>query len=226
MKNETTVPLFIPALSALLVHAEDAKASPLTPEEVLRIRDDAAVIMVASEHAAKMAESRGYADIDPENAWYDWQMLRREMGRKPDLDAGAKFAFVAKDDEAFQNTVVAARSTLDAFRQLLRSRANDGTAFPLVKVLLSEPDYRAYMWLVVKSSNDVGFVGEIFELPGEFTQYVVGQQLDIPDSDVQDWMLNDGGTLYGGYSLRYNRSKMDAAEQGDFDRHVGVTTYA
>jgi uncharacterized protein YegJ (DUF2314 family) len=224
MGNEELVPLFIPALCALLQNMEDKKGSPLNKDEVLSIRDGAAVMMVTKEHFEAMAGSRGYADIDPENCWYDWQMLRRELGREPDLDPGARFSFVNKDDDEFQATIVVAQDTLGKFRGLLADSADK--KFPLVKALLSEPDYRAYIWLSVVSHDSDGFVGEIFELPAEFKKYSVGTRLEVPDSEVQDWMVNDEGTLYGGYSLRYSRSRMTDAEMVAFDKHVGVDSYA
>ena len=84
--NQQLVPVFMPSLSALLLHAEDLKGEPLTADEVLKIRDNAACIMMRPDHAGKMDDSRGYRDIAPENCWYDWQHLRRELGRKPDLE--------------------------------------------------------------------------------------------------------------------------------------------
>jgi hypothetical protein len=61
------VPVFIPALGTLLIHAEDLKGEPLSYGEVIRIRDKAACIMMRTEDARKLDESRGYRDIDPEN---------------------------------------------------------------------------------------------------------------------------------------------------------------
>ena len=217
--------LFMPALCVLLVSAEDAKGSPLNETEVLRIRDAAAVMMVTRDHFNRMAESRGFADVDPKNCWYDWQMLRRHMGRKPDLDAGAKLLFIDKENNDFQAAIVAAQESLGVFRNML----NDSPAtqrLPLVKVLLSEPGYQAYIWLAAVAHDDDGFVGRIFELPGGFTQYAKDMQLAVQDRDIQDWMINDQGTLYGGYSLRYSRANMSDAEKIAFDEHVGVSVYA
>jgi hypothetical protein len=76
-----TVIVFIPSLGALLVRAEDLKGSPLTEEEVLRIRDNAFCITATPEQARGIAESRGYADLDPENVWAEWQQLRTDLGR-------------------------------------------------------------------------------------------------------------------------------------------------
>ncbi len=224
MNKEKLVPLFIPALCVLLVNAEDKKGSPLEEGEVLELRDKAAVMMVSKEHFDAMADSRGYPDLDPENCWYDWQMLRRKMGRKPDLDPGARFSFVGKDDDEFQATIVAAQDALGEFRRLLLDGSHQ--RFPLVKVLLSEPGYRAYIWLSVVSHDNVSFVGEIFELPSDFKEYLVGERIDVPDSAVKDWMINDAGTLHGGYSLRHARSKMSEVERAAFDEHLGVDSYA
>ena len=58
-ENEELVPVFIPALGPLLIHAEDAKGTPLTQTEVLRIRDAAICMMMTVAVAHKLDESRG-----------------------------------------------------------------------------------------------------------------------------------------------------------------------
>jgi hypothetical protein len=80
------VPVFIPALAPLLVRAEQLKGSPLTEDEVLRVRDAANCVMMPPESARQLAESRGYQDIDPENCWEEWQQLRAEL---PGADEGS-----------------------------------------------------------------------------------------------------------------------------------------
>lgn len=225
MQDDALLPLFVPALCTLLIHAEDAKGSPLDEAEALAIRDEASVIMMPPDAIAKMAESRGYADIDPDNCWYDWQMLRRELGRKPDLDPGARVALVSDHDPAFLDTVEHAQRTLDMFRDLLsKDDMRDATA--LVKTLLQETGARAYLWLVVVSHDAEGFVGEIFELPGGFEDHAVGARVAVANADAMDWMINDAGTLHGGFSLRLARSRLAPTERDAFDRHLGVRVYA
>lgn len=223
MHDDDLVPLFMPALCTLLMRAEDTLGRPLDEAEALQIRDQASVIMVARDHAAQMAQSRGYADIDPENCWYDWQMLRRELGRKPDLDPGARVSFVSDADADFVATIQQARNTLPAFRRLLLKLSE--TATPLVKALLEDAAHRAYIWLIITAFDDNGFVGEIFELPHAFSEFEVGQEIAVADVDIMDWMVNDAGVLHGGYSLRLTRSRLPAAEQEGFDQHLGVHTY-
>jgi hypothetical protein len=70
------VPVFMPALAIVLAGAESSKGRRLTEAEVLRIRDNAPCVTMEPEDAAKMAESRGYRDVEPENCWADWHRLR------------------------------------------------------------------------------------------------------------------------------------------------------
>ena len=72
------VPVFLPQLVTMLAHAERQKGSPLTPEEVYSIRDRAGAILMDRSVAEKLFESRG-RDIDPENCWGEWQVLRHEL---------------------------------------------------------------------------------------------------------------------------------------------------
>ncbi len=74
------IPVFVPPLAAILLRAEELKQSPLTQEEVLRIRDEARTTMMRSEIVAQLQISRGYRDIDPSNCWNDWLTLRNERG--------------------------------------------------------------------------------------------------------------------------------------------------
>lgn len=222
-KNDV-VSVFIPSLGAILLNAEDKKGSPLEEPEVLKIRDDAPCITMERSDAEAMNESRGYKDIDPENCWYDWQMLRRELGRKPDIDPGAKITYVSSDDEEFKKTIKTAQETLGSFRNLIKLNGEEN--YPLVKTLLAEPNYQAFMWLVIVEVKDDSFIGEIFELPSEFSEFKVGMSIEISDQNIQDWMINDNGTLYGGFSLRYNRSRMSESEKACFDQHIGVKRYA
>ncbi len=69
----------VPALVAILLNAEGKKGSPLTEKEVLDIRDSSQCMAMPLDVAEKVAEERGYADIDPENAWVEWQSVRLEL---------------------------------------------------------------------------------------------------------------------------------------------------
>ena len=223
--TDDLVPVFMPALVLLLVHAEDKKGEPLTKDEVYSIRDSGACIMMDAGDARKMDDSRGYRDIDPENCWHDWQMARRDMGRKPDIDPGPRFDHVRSSDPAYQQTILEAQESIEQFRAMLPS---DGTARPdaLIKTKLVDGDHSAFMWLNSTATEGDNFTAELFEVPDTLPNFTLGHRYVVTPKELMDWMVNENGRLTGGFSLRYNRAKMTAPEQLDFDRHIGVTEYA
>ncbi|BBB69824.1 hypothetical protein UNDYM_5571 [Undibacterium sp. YM2] len=224
MSEEQLIPVFIPALIALLVHAEDSKGEPLTHAEVLNIRDYANVMMMEKPHADALDESRGYDDIDPENCWYDWQMCRRKMGRQPELDPGARISMSKTDDEGMQQAFAQAQLSLPQFRQLIYS--NTAREYhPLVKTKFTLADDNIFVWLLVVESNIEGFLAELFELPPALAGYEIGDTFKITNGAVVDWMINHNGKLHGGYTIRAHRATLDALEQEKLDRHLGVSRY-
>lgn len=222
--SQDLVPVFIPALVVVLVHAEDKKTTPLTKEEVYAIRDSAICIMMEAKDAERMAESRGYHDIDPENCWHDWQMARREMGRKPAIEPGPYFHFVDSNDEDYQQTIQQAQKTLPKFCSMLPS---DGAPRPeaLIKIKLVQGEHQAFIWLNDTTWDGNHFTAKLFELPDTLSQYDVGDSITVSPKDLLDWMVNENGKLHGGFSLRYHRSRLSPSAQTDFDSAIGVSEY-
>ncbi|BCU76550.1 hypothetical protein [Luteolibacter sp. LG18] len=66
-------------LVATLLHHEQEKGSPLTEAEVIAIRDQAPCVMSPRDAFEKARESRGYDDIDPEDCWNGWQVVRKGL---------------------------------------------------------------------------------------------------------------------------------------------------
>jgi hypothetical protein len=74
------VPTIMPSLVAMLMAQENAKRAPLTKREVETLVAKAPAIMIQRDHARALERSRGYADIDPELAWEQWQIVRQSNG--------------------------------------------------------------------------------------------------------------------------------------------------
>jgi uncharacterized protein YegJ (DUF2314 family) len=222
--SDNLVPVFMPALIVLLMNAEDKKGSPLNKDQVLAIRDAGTCIMMNAADAQEMDDSRAYQDIDPENCWYDWQMARREMGRKPDLDPGVRFSQVQSDDPAFRQTIIDARNSIELFRSMLNT---DGSPRPdaLIKIRIVDGENSAFMWLNNTAAQGMNFTAELFEVPDTLPSYKEGDRFSLTTEELMDWMVNDDGRLSGGYSLRYARTQMSDSEKRDFDRYVGVSDY-
>ena len=218
------IPVFIPSLGSLLINAEDKKASPLDENEVIQVRNKATVMMMKPADAQKLNERRGYSDVDPENCWHDWQNLRDRLGRKPTLPAGPRFTQIGRADAEFNRTIEHARMTLSVFRKYVASEKNG--AVHMLKTQLTEDDKKSYMWLNDARECEGGFMGNLFEVPRNFTRHHVGQEIFVPSDSVMDWMVNDHGCVHGGFSIRLMRQRKPETEQRQFDQYMGVTSYA
>jgi hypothetical protein len=72
-------PVFIPALVTLLAAAEEKAGRRLRRDEVERLTGEGVCMMMTHADAKNLERSRGYADLDPELAWPQWQVLRESQ---------------------------------------------------------------------------------------------------------------------------------------------------
>lgn len=79
IKPTRTVPLIVPSLVALLTSAERAAGYPLTRQQVEEIVASSPAIVMEPHDVAVLERSRGYADLEPELAWEQWQIVRDAM---------------------------------------------------------------------------------------------------------------------------------------------------
>ncbi|MFC4044910.1 DUF4261 domain-containing protein [Dactylosporangium siamense] len=68
--------VFVPALVAVLTAAERQAGRPLHRDEVERLTSGGACMAMQYGDAQHLERTRGYADIEPELAWSQWQVLR------------------------------------------------------------------------------------------------------------------------------------------------------
>jgi len=69
--------VFMPALAVFLAAVEKANGKPLTRKQVEKMTREAPCITMEHAEAAKLQRERGYADLDPDHAWEQWQIARR-----------------------------------------------------------------------------------------------------------------------------------------------------
>jgi hypothetical protein len=51
----------------------------LTKEQTVDVRDRATFVMLSRASAAEIEKKRGYADVDPDRVWEEWQDRRRKQ---------------------------------------------------------------------------------------------------------------------------------------------------
>ena len=134
------------------------------------------------------------------------------------------FMAIRGSDPAFQQTVRDAQTSLPDFRRLLQLK-HAAEWYPCVKTRVTAGEASAFIWLSVIEVLPSGFIASVFEIPKEFEGIRVGDEIQVADREVMDWMVNRDGELHGGFSLRYQRSKLPPEKRGGFDEHVGVSRY-
>ncbi|PVZ78184.1 hypothetical protein C9426_35090 [Serratia sp. S1B] len=133
---------------------------------------------------------------------------------------------VLPENVAWQNAILESKKTLGAFKKKLNTINISDDTVPMVKVPLQGRNRIANVWLLVIDTNASGFEGVIFEPLSELPDLNVGDKLSIDDERVIDWSLNINGTMYGAYTMRYQRNKLSDAEKIEFDQYVGVKQWA
>jgi hypothetical protein len=81
-RDDDLAPVFMPALVALLISAEELNGAPLTRNQAMAIRDNANCVMLPPSARAEIEQERGYADIDPEQCWEQWLTVREKLSAK------------------------------------------------------------------------------------------------------------------------------------------------
>ena len=136
-----------------------------------------------------------------------------------------QFMAIADSDQEFWQTVKDAQASLPDFRNLLRAVGSEEW-LPSIKTRLTSGEETAFIWLLVLDSTAAGFKASVFEIPPEFEGIEVGDEISVRDTEVMDWMVNQNGVLRGGFSLRFQRSKLPPERVAWFDEHIGVLEYA
>lgn len=109
--------IFIPALRDVLEEAEARKVEPLTEGEMESIADDAVVMTVGHDIAIRVAERRGFRDIDPVHCWSGWVDYKRGFGETNELPVARTVAM--ENLPGYKQTIADAQATLGYFRARL-----------------------------------------------------------------------------------------------------------
>jgi uncharacterized protein YegJ (DUF2314 family) len=117
-----------------------------------------------------------------------------------------------------------ARAKLDLLREFC-DLPNSADLNPCVLVRVADEAGAADLWLRVVAVDGDSFAAEVGEVPDGFAGAAPGDVLMVPPDDVRDWVVNDDGDLYGGYTLRLQRAALPAEEQPGFDQALGVRKY-
>ncbi len=135
--------------------------------------------------------------------------------------------FAFPDAASLVDATLMANATLPNFRKAFSEHRAKG-AFYGVKIHFPKPDGNegSHLWLRVNDLFADLYFSSPIELPSDFVGLKLGETKLATDDEVEDWMILDSGTLYGGFSLRAIRERLPASKKADFDSRMGVTRYA
>lgn len=131
---------------------------------------------------------------------------------------------MSDDAAADEQAVRSAQSNLAVLREFC-DLPNAAEFNPCVRLVVSDGEASADLWLRVIALDGDGFVAAFDEVPPELTGFAPGDAIPVAAADVLDWMVNDDGDLHGGYSLRLERSRLPAEERAGFDQALGARRY-
>ncbi len=129
---------------------------------------------------------------------------------------------ISSSDPEWIKSVQNAQKTLNIFLKLYQEyKDTEGVSF-LIKVPLKYGNNTSHFWYIFKGRKNNKLCGKYFELPKELMKY---KNIQVDDKEVEDWMINDHGHLYGGYSLRLQRKRLPEDERKSFDKYIGIKVY-
>jgi uncharacterized protein YegJ (DUF2314 family) len=139
------------------------------------------------------------------------------------------FVAIHNEDAEMRAAYKAAAATVERFVSFVRE---GGDLTCAVKLRLRDPglseklgeDRFVFLWLAgVELEGAESFLGTFFETPSELREwYRPGERVRFTRKDIVDWFVNVNGLLYGGFTMRVQRSRLPEAEHDAFDEYTGV----
>lgn len=124
---------------------------------------------------------------------------------------------VADDDPKMLAAIEKARSTVDEFVVALQSPKPSYSMFA-VKMPLKHADGQEHIWVSQIRFKNGKFEGAISNDPVHVKNVRMGQVVEVPKTDISDWMYVDGRKLVGGYTMRALREILPPNERKEFDK--------
>lgn len=110
------------------------------------------------------------------------------------------FTTISGDDPEMAAAIDKARKTLPEFWKHFDQRASGESSFAL-KVKITDPNGIEHFWLT-DLKHDGKVTGVINNDPEIVKSVKLGQQYEIPDVDISDWMYVRNGKIYGNETVR------------------------
>jgi uncharacterized protein YegJ (DUF2314 family) len=120
----------------------------------------------------------------------------------------------ASADAAMNSAMSDAQRSMDVFLSRATSRKGRAAEGAVVKVAFAVGSGNEVIWIEnFRLRRNGRMTGELANSPNHMEGYHKGDTVNFHRSDVRDWSLFSGGTLYGNYTTRVMLPQMDPATQ-------------
>ena len=131
---------------------------------------------------------------------------------------------LASDDAEMNVAIQKAQETLPQFIAAFRSPKPTQNGFSIkVRFPYGEADSAEHMWVNDLTLSDDQFEGVLGNEPVYVKKLHLGDQVVVDMKDISDWIIVDGNSLLGGFTIHVLRNKMTESERKRFDAEFGLT---
>ncbi len=155
-------------------------------------------------------------------------------GPNPFSQPGGEPCFIAipSDDPGMLQAVTTARESINLFREYLRSMKGPVVSHS-AKLRFRDHELSAevgqdkylYLWLNQVELDGDRFRGELIEVPSGIDSIRAGQKITFGPEEVFDWMVNEDGHVFGGFSLRVTERFLPKSQVADWRRYIGIRRF-
>jgi uncharacterized protein YegJ (DUF2314 family) len=126
-----------------------------------------------------------------------------------------KVVDVAADDAEMEAAIRTARGKLGQFWAVFEKPENGEKDFAF-KVRIKDSHGVEHFWVTDLRRDNGKVYGKIANDPEFVTSVKIGQEIEIPEEDISDWMYVRNDKMIGNYTLRALFKKMPKAEVEKF----------
>jgi uncharacterized protein YegJ (DUF2314 family) len=118
-------------------------------------------------------------------------------------------------DQAMNGAKSKARQSLPRFAKMWEDGVS-GTY--TIKFPLMQNGETEHIWLQVDGFKGDMIDGRLANEPVNGNKYKMGQRMQIARADVEDWMVNQGDAIYGGYTARVMMDQMPEDQRAQYEK--------
>lgn len=118
-------------------------------------------------------------------------------------------------DQAMNGAKSKARQSLPRFAKMWEDGVS-GTY--TIKFPLTQNGETEHIWLQVDGFKGDMIDGRLANDPVNGNKYKMGQRMQVARADVEDWMLNQGDAIYGGYTARVMMDQMPEDQRAKYEK--------